>query len=135
MTSPFVLSAFRCRLTVRRHRRVPVLQRRACAAPGHQTLCCDDSTVDDVFQDVSIKVLRRIHTVRDARTMRGWLFQTAHNACLDFLRACDRRPTTHPVADEMATSDQPGPLPAERLCTTERIEAFMQRLTRCPKPA
>ena len=71
----------------------------------------DDSTVDDVFQDVSIKVLRRIHTVRDTRTMRGWLFQTARNACLDFLRACDRRPTTHPVADEMPTRpDRYGPL-------------------------
>ena len=43
----------------------------------------DASTVDDVFQEVSLKVLRRIDSVRDLAAVRGWLFQLARNACLD----------------------------------------------------
>ena len=42
----------------------------------------DESTVDDMYQEVSLKVMRRLHTVRDERTIRGWLFQIARNACL-----------------------------------------------------
>lgn len=93
----------------------------------------DDSTVDDLFQEVGIKVLRRIHTVRDQRTMRGWLFQTARNACLDYLRASDRRPTTHPVAEDLPTSRTGlGRSPAEAFCTAERIEAIHSALEQLP---
>ena len=36
----------------------------------------DLSTTDDLFQDISLKVLRRFHTVRDRRTVRGWIFKS-----------------------------------------------------------
>ena len=58
----------------------------------------DDATVDDLFQEISIKVLRRIDTVRNPATLRGWLFQLARNACLDYLRMQDRRPKGSPAS-------------------------------------
>ena len=35
----------------------------------------DATTVDDIFQEVSLKVLKRLDTVRDPAALRGWLFQ------------------------------------------------------------
>ena len=37
----------------------------------------DAASVDDVFQEVSLKVLRRLDSVRDLAALRGWLFQRA----------------------------------------------------------
>src|SRR5271154_1079607 len=37
----------------------------------------DAATVDDVYQEVSLKVLRRLESVRDPAAVRGWLFQLA----------------------------------------------------------
>jgi len=40
------------------------------------------TVVDDLFQEISLKVMRRIDSVRDQQAIRGWLFQLARNACL-----------------------------------------------------
>jgi len=94
----------------------------------------DDSTVDDLFQEVSIKVLRRIHTVRDQRALRGWLFQLARNACLDYLRAQDRKPLVGPGA--LPGQEAHGSLgrnPAERFLSSERIEAVQRAIAQLPE--
>jgi hypothetical protein len=35
----------------------------------------DAATIDDLFQEVSLKVFKRLDTVRDPAALRGWLFQ------------------------------------------------------------
>jgi RNA polymerase sigma-70 factor, ECF subfamily len=95
----------------------------------------DASSVDDVFQDVSIKVLRRIDTVREPAALRGWLFQTARNASLDHLRRRDRRPevaSADLVGDWQAGGDM-GRNPCEQFLSAERIAAVRRALERLPE--
>lgn len=94
----------------------------------------DDSTVDDLFQEVSLKVLRRIHTVREQRAIRGWLFQLARNACLDYLRSQDRKPLVGPGA--LPGQEAPGSMgrnPAETFLSSERIEAVQRAINKLPE--
>lgn len=94
----------------------------------------DHSTVDDLFQDISLKVLKRFHTVRDERTVRGWIFQVARNACLDYLRSQQSRPrsTTIEFYDHGASGDL-GRNPAEAFLSQERVEAVHKSLDSLPE--
>lgn len=93
----------------------------------------DAATVDDVFQEVSLKVMRHLATLRDPQAARGWLFQLARHASLDHLRANDRRPTASEalLADHHATGDL-GRDPAAALLSQERIEAVRRALDELP---
>ncbi len=93
----------------------------------------DASTVDDVFQEVSIKVLKRIHTVREMAALRGWLFQIARNAAMDYLRREMRRPRGMDVTEiQHSASGDMGRSPAETLCSKERITAVYRALEQLP---
>jgi RNA polymerase sigma-70 factor, ECF subfamily len=93
----------------------------------------DAATVDDIFQDVSIKVLKRIDSVRDPGALRGWLFQLARNACLDFLRREDRRPQSPAeLLREHSAGGDLGRSPAEHFLSSERIAAVRRALEKLP---
>ncbi len=94
----------------------------------------DAATVDDVFQEVSLKVLRRLDSVRDPSAIRGWLFQLARNASLDYLRREDRRKgVSHDVlGDHTATGDL-GRNPTEQFLSRERILAVRRALDSLPE--
>ena len=90
--------------------------------------------VDDLFQEISLKVMRRIDSVRDPQAIRGWLFQLARNACLDWLRAQDRRPTTPTEFLEHHTAGgELGRNPAERFMANERIVAVQRAVAELPE--
>lgn len=94
----------------------------------------DASTVDDVYQEVSLKVLRRLDSVREPAALRGWLFQLARNACLDYLRREDRRAAAS--QEMLAEHCSPGDLgrnPSEQFLSRERIEAVCRALARLPE--
>lgn len=93
----------------------------------------DAASVDDLFQEVAVKVLRHLDTVRDPLAVRGWLFQLARNACLDHLRHADRHPTAPAelLSDRDATGDL-GRQPGERLLSAERIAAVRRALAELP---
>lgn len=94
----------------------------------------DHSLADDLFQDISLKVLRRFHTVRDQRTVRGWLFQVARNACLDHLRAQQSRPNSSTIEFyDGGASGEMGRNPVERFLSRERIEAVYKALDGLPE--
>lgn len=93
----------------------------------------DASTVDDVFQEVSLKVLRRIDSVRDQAALRGWLFQLARNACLDYLRREDRRQgLSHEVLSEHTAGGDLGRNPGEQFLSRERLSAVRRALDALP---
>lgn len=93
----------------------------------------DDATVDDIFQEVSIKVLRRIDTVRDRAHLRGWLFQLARNASLDYLRMQDRRPKGSDLTlPQHRAGGDLGRNPAESFLSQERIEAVHRAIDQLP---
>lgn len=93
----------------------------------------DASTVDDLYQDVSLKVLRRVDSVRDPGALRGWLFQLARNACLDYLRREDRRRVgaVEDLSDQAAQGEL-GRNPGEHFLTQERLAAVRRALDRLP---
>ncbi|MBA2479193.1 MAG: sigma-70 family RNA polymerase sigma factor [Planctomycetes bacterium] len=94
----------------------------------------DASTVDDLYQEVSLKVLRHLDTVREPAALRGWLFQLARNACLDYLRREDRRhqQSSAVLSEHTATGDL-GRGPAERFVTDERLQAVRRALADLPE--
>lgn len=93
----------------------------------------DAATVDDLYQEVSLKVLRRLDTVRDHAAVRGWLFQLARNACLDYLRREDRRQgTSHEVLGDCPASGELGRNPGEQFLSLERVAAVQRALERLP---
>lgn len=54
------------------------------------------SEIDDVMQEVFVRMHRGLPMLRDEERFTSWLFQIARNAIADHLRARAR----HPVADE-----------------------------------
>lgn len=94
----------------------------------------DYAAVDDLFQEVSIKVLKRFNTVRDPRTVRGWIFQVARNTCLDYLRAQQSRPNNTTIEwHESGASGDMGRNPVERFLSQERIQAVHRALEALPE--
>src|SRR5262247_75029 len=41
---------------------------------------------EDVVQETLFQAYRKLDTFNDARPLKPWLFQIAHNRCIDFLR-------------------------------------------------
>ncbi len=91
------------------------------------------TVVDDLFQEISLKVMRRIDSVRDPQAIRGWLFQLARNACLDWLRAQERRPLA--TSSELTHLNAGGDLgrnPLDQLMADERVSAVHRALAQLP---
>ncbi len=108
-------------------REAPVLRRVIGRYVRHE------HAVDEIFQDVSLKVLRRIDSVRDPQALRGWLFQLARNAALDWLRAQDRRSAAPgELLDGHRAAGDLGRTPVEHLMTNERVTAIRRALEELP---
>jgi RNA polymerase sigma-70 factor (ECF subfamily) len=95
----------------------------------------DAATVDDLFQEISLKVLKRLDTVRDPAALRGWLFQLARNACLDWLRREDRHQTTagEIMLAEHTAKGELGRGPSDEMLSRERITAVRKALDQLPQ--
>ncbi len=93
----------------------------------------DPATEDDLYQEVSLKVMRRLDTLRESKALRGWLFQIARNASLDYLRKADRRPKNVSVEHvSSAATGEHSRNPAEQFCSQERIAAIKTALDELP---
>jgi RNA polymerase sigma-70 factor (ECF subfamily) len=93
----------------------------------------DHAAVDDVWQEVSLRVLRRLHTLQHPAAARGWLYQIARNASMDWLRRCDRA-VVRPAGDlpDVTASGDDGRGPGDSLLSAERIAAVRKALDELP---
>lgn len=94
----------------------------------------DPVVVDDIFQDVGVKVIRHLHTARDEAALRGWIYQIARNACLDWLRARGRRKDVR-IEDINAfgAKGDAARAPGDRLVSNERMDAIRRCLAELPE--
>jgi RNA polymerase sigma-70 factor (ECF subfamily) len=92
----------------------------------------DQAAIDDLWQEISLRVLRRIGSLRHHQAVRSWLYQITRHACLDYLRRCDRSHVrTVGVLPEPA-SPQGERQPIDRLLSSERITAVRRALAELP---
>lgn len=78
------------------------------------------AAVEDIVQNVFIKMFRRIGRLRDGAAFESWLFMLARNTALDFLRRQRRRPLT--VSADEALFEIPDNRPADG--TREILDAL-----------
>lgn len=74
----------------------------------------DRSVAEDVFQDVWIRVIERIHRFRAGRPLAPWLFRVARNRAFDVLRRERLRSPRLPAAAQAA--------PTAALASEDRID-------------
>jgi len=93
----------------------------------------DHAAIDDVWQEVSLRVLRRLHTLQHPAAARGWLYQIARNAAMDWLRRCDRAIVRNTgELPEPAAGGDDGRGPADSMLSAERIAAVRKALAGLP---
>jgi RNA polymerase sigma-70 factor (ECF subfamily) len=50
----------------------------------------DESAIDDLLQDIFVKVHSRIDTLKDSTRVRSWLYQITRNTIIDYYRSHKR---------------------------------------------
>jgi len=84
---------------------------------------------EDLTQEVFIRAYRGIHRFRQQSQLSTWLYQIAHNACVDYLRRVKKARVLSIQAQE---EERPGremvsdtqPLPEQRAVQRENIDAL-----------
>lgn len=93
----------------------------------------DAATIDDLYQEVGLKMLRHLTALRDPGALRGWLYQLARNACLDHLRHQQRHPRHDAAAlAEVRQGGELGRNAADAMLSAERIAAVRRALDELP---
>jgi RNA polymerase sigma-70 factor (ECF subfamily) len=85
----------------------------------------DESSADDLLQDLFLKIHAKIGTLKDRRRIRGWLYQVARNAIIDHYR---RRRDTEAIPEEFAI-----PSKSDRRALTELAECVRPMIERLPE--
>lgn len=63
--------------------------------------------VDDVLQDVFVRVQRGIGAVKEADRLHAWIFQVARSAAIDAIRSRPRHTASGDTASELENPDAP----------------------------
>lgn len=93
----------------------------------------DHAAEDDVWQEVCLRAVRHIGSLNHPGAARGWAYQVARNAAMDWLRRCDRaivRPA--PVLPDHADPSATGRSPGDTVLSQERIAAVQKALAELP---
>ena len=77
--------------------------------------------VEDLLQDIMIKTYQKLHTVKDAKKLRGWLYQVTRNAITDYYRQSYK----HQIDTSAIIETAPEP---------EKEEHVLQELSSCITP-
>jgi RNA polymerase sigma-70 factor, ECF subfamily len=86
--------------------------------------------VDDIVQQVFLRVHQALPTLRDADKLHAWIYQTTRRTIVDHYRApSQRREVPAGTAVDVLPDDQPGNVAAD-----EGEESALQELAACLKP-
>ncbi len=90
--------------------------------------------VDDLYQEVCLKAIRRLGSVREPDAVRGWIYQLARNASIDFLRRRAAAPDRdhEAVAEELPAHGEHAREPGDQVLSRERIDAIHRALADLP---
>ncbi|AIW22089.1 RNA polymerase sigma factor SigZ [Vibrio coralliilyticus] len=77
--------------------------------------------VDDLQQEILIKTYQNLNTVKDAESVKSWLFQLANRTIIDFYR-------------KRARQQRDGELEANDLWFEEQEKSIEQDMMKCIKP-
>jgi RNA polymerase sigma factor (sigma-70 family) len=96
----------------------------------------DADTAGDILQEVFLRLYLSLPKLRADAPLKAWLFQVAHNRCLDELRRARRKQVVHFSAlqesaedDELspwATISDPDPLP-EEVAERHDVQTLLQQ--------
>jgi len=85
----------------------------------------DVDEAEDVLQEICVRAISRIGTLRDARRFRGWLATLARHAALQWHRTKRRRHRCQQLQDQWTSRDSEGPC-WQQLAKQEQMEQLMQ---------
>ena len=85
----------------------------------------ENAGVDDILQDVWLKVFKKIHKLKDDRNFAVWLYRIARNKVYDEFRHKDRFARL-PEEDEIPVSDSTEPVLDTN--DTEKLHAALNKL-------
>jgi len=74
----------------------------------------------DIMQEVFLKAVTKLNTLRDHTRARQWLLQIARRMCIDYHH---KRPANQPIPDDM---------PAESKHSDEHIERLYEAISKLP---
>lgn len=90
-----------------------------------RTIVRNPNAIEDVTQNVFIKMVRRLPWLREAISFESWLFAMARSTSLDYLRARSRRPEL--FSEDLQTFEAADP--SQPHVMTEILEALNLALT------
>jgi RNA polymerase sigma-70 factor, ECF subfamily len=78
--------------------------------------------VDDILQEVFVRIYQRLATIRDTDRLQSWIFQIARNVIIDYYRKAARQPkfTSEDALETLTMDDTP--------------EVFNQEMATCLRP-
>jgi len=86
--------------------------------------------VDDIVQQVFLRVHQALPTLRDADKLPAWMYQTTRRTIVDYYRApAKRREVPAGTAIDVVPEEEPGDVTAD-----EHEESALQELARCLDP-
>ncbi len=83
-----------------------------------QSKVANQADVDDLLQDILIKTYNNLHTLKEAKSAKAWLFQIANHTIIDFYRK----------------SSAPKPLSADDLWYNQSDDSIRTALEHCIEP-
>jgi RNA polymerase sigma-70 factor (ECF subfamily) len=90
-----------------------------------RTIVRNPNAIEDITQNVFVKMVRRLRWLREPVSFESWLFAMARSTALDYLRARSRRPEV--LADDLQTFETADP--SRPALMTEILEALNLALT------
>jgi RNA polymerase sigma-70 factor (ECF subfamily) len=90
-----------------------------------RTIIRNPNSIEDVTQNVFIKMIRRLRWLREPISFESWLFAMARSTSLDYLRARSRRPES--FSDDIKLFESADPSRPDLM--NEIVEALQSALT------
>lgn len=65
----------------------------------------DESTAEDILQDVFLKIHQRIGTLKDVKKLEGWVYQITRNAIIDYYRSKEQHKTSLDTSEALELAE------------------------------